>query len=255
MLGSAVVYAGILVMLAGLVLVIKPIARLGVPTRSRALMLIVVGVLIVTIGFRLPVSESRVTQVESRLDQFVPVWHFSEFHTIEIAASPARAYEAITQVRADEIALFNTLTWIRRGGRPLPESILNAGNRESLIDVATRTGFVRLADDSPRELVIGTIVVAPPGVRLRPSVEFFRGPLPQGFAVGVMNFIVRSDGAGGSVVTTETRVVASDAAARRRFARYWRLIYPGSALIRRMWLRAVARRATAPRATELPRLA
>jgi len=30
---------------------------------------------------------------------------------------------------------------------------------------------------------------------------------------------------------------------RRRFAGYWRIIYPGSALIRRMWLRAVARRA------------
>ena len=28
---------------------------------------------------------------------------------------------------------------------------------------------------------------------------------------------------------------------RRRFAGYWRVIYPGSALIRRMWLRAIIR--------------
>jgi hypothetical protein len=60
-----------------------------------------------------------------------------------------------------------------------------------------------------------------------------------------MNFRVTPDGAGGSMVSTETRVFASDASARRRFAAYWRLIYPGSATIRRMWLRAIERRATA----------
>jgi hypothetical protein len=41
----------------------------------------------------------------------------------------------------------------------------------------------------------------------------------------------------------ETRVHTTDAAAERRFAVYWRLIYPGSAFIRRMWLEAIRRRA------------
>ena len=58
-----------------------------------------------------------------------------------------------------------------------------------------------------------------------------------------MNFLVEDEGGGWTRVTTETRVFATDAAATRRFAAYWRLIYPGSALIRRMWLRAIARRA------------
>jgi hypothetical protein len=39
-----------------------------------------------------------------------------------------------------------------------------------------------------------------------------------------------------SRLVTQTRVAASDASAERRFAAYWRLIYPGSAFIRRMWL-------------------
>ncbi|MBV8202739.1 MAG: hypothetical protein JOZ15_19150, partial [Acidobacteria bacterium] len=51
---------------------------------------------------------------------------------------------------------------------------------------------------------------------------------------------------GACVVTTETRVNATDAATRRRFAAYWRVIYPGSSLIRSMWLRAIRRRAEAP---------
>jgi hypothetical protein len=59
-----------------------------------------------------------------------------------------------------------------------------------------------------------------------------------------MNFVVTPDAAAGSVLSTETRVFATDPAGRRRFARYWRVIYPGSAIIRRMWLRAIARRAT-----------
>lgn len=65
-------------------------------------------------------------------------------------------------------------------------------------------------------------------------------------ALATMNFLVRPDGDNGSEVSTETRVFASGAAARRRFAAYWRTIYPGSAMIRRGWLRAIERRATGP---------
>jgi len=63
-----------------------------------------------------------------------------------------------------------------------------------------------------------------------------------------MNFLVTPDGPNGSLVSTETRVFANSSNARRRFARYWRAIYPGSALIRVMWLRAVRRRAMTPAA-------
>jgi hypothetical protein len=45
------------------------------------------------------------------------------------------------------------------------------------------------------------------------------------------------------MITTETRVAATDDGARRSFKRYWRLIAPGSALIRVVWLRAIRRRA------------
>jgi hypothetical protein len=45
------------------------------------------------------------------------------------------------------------------------------------------------------------------------------------------------------VVTTETRVFTTDPWSRRKFGEYWRMIYPGSALIRRMWLQAIKKRA------------
>jgi hypothetical protein len=175
----------------------------------------------------------------------VPAWQFREVHSIEIAAPPETVFKALKQVRADEILFFRTLTWIRRGGQPLPPSILNAGSRESLIDVALNGGFVLLAEDAPRELVIGTVVVAPPGTRGTLTPEVFQKTLPPGFALAAMNFLVTADGPGRSLVSTETRVFANSPSARRQFATYWRLIYPGSAIIRRMWLRAVRKRAMA----------
>ncbi|PYO50466.1 MAG: hypothetical protein DMD72_02380 [Gemmatimonadetes bacterium] len=244
MIGSAVVYTGLLIAAAGLVFVVKPIHRLHVTTRGQGLAILGAGVLLAGLGLSLPTSESRANKIETRLDEFVPVWQFSERHTIEIDAPPARVFDAIRRVRADEISLFHALTWIRRGGRPLPQTILDAGNREPIIDVALKGGFVRLADDSVRELVIGTVVDAPPGARGQITPAIFKKPLPPGFALAAMNFLVTPEGPNRSIVVTETRVYANSPGERRKFARYWRLIYPGSAIIRRMWLRAVRRRAT-----------
>lgn len=205
-------------------------------------LLLLTGFILVVAGFALPAPDQEVAVARTHLDELVPRWQFHEVHSTRVDAPPAVVYEAMRQVRADEILFFRTLTWIRRGGRKAPESILNAGERKPLIDVATSSGFAELADDPPRELVIGTVVIAPPGARGPLTAEFLRKPLPPGYAVGVMNFLVVPDG-DGSVVSTETRVFASGDAARRRFKTYWRMIYPGSAMIRRMWLRAIERRA------------
>ncbi|MDP9205937.1 MAG: hypothetical protein M3P12_10850 [Gemmatimonadota bacterium] len=246
MFGSAIVYSGFVITTAGLILFIKPIERLHVRSRSEALAIIGVGAMLVGIALTLPARESEVGRKQTRLDEFVPVWQFGERHTIRIDAPPARVFEAIRSVRANEITLFGTLTWIRRGGRKAPESILNAGDSVPLLEVATRNGFIYLADDAPREVVIGTIVVAPPGGRGMLTPEQFKTRLAPGFALAAMNFLVTADGPKASRVSTETRVFANSASARRRFARYWRIIYPGSALIRVMWLRAVRRRAMTP---------
>jgi hypothetical protein len=246
--GSAIVYSGLVVTTAGLILFIKPIERLHVDSRSQALLIAGIGAILIGAGLTLPAREYRIKTAKTRLDEFVPVWQFNERHTIRIAAPPVRVFEAIRNVRADEISLFNALTWIRRGGRKLPESILNAGASAPLLDVATRSGFIYLADEAPREVVVGTVVLAPRGGRGVLTPDTFKSQLAPGFVLAGMNFLVTPDGPNASLVSTETRVFATSANARRRFAGYWRTIYPGSALIRMMWLRAVRRRAMTPAA-------
>jgi hypothetical protein len=60
-----------------------------------------------------------------------------------------------------------------------------------------------------------------------------------------MNYLITPDLNGGSTASTETRVYGSNAASVHRFAVYWRIIRPGSDIIRRSWLRAINRRAQA----------
>jgi hypothetical protein len=98
-----------------------------------------------------------------------------------------------------------------------------------------------LASEPRRELVIGTTVIAPQGAAVPRAPDEFRGLTDSGFAVAAMNFRIHPHPRGGSLVTTDTRVFATDPVTRRKFARYWSLIYPGSALIRREWLKAIAK--------------
>jgi hypothetical protein len=179
----------------------------------------------------------------TELDRLVPAFHFRERHSRAVAAPPDRVLQAVKEVTAGEIALFTLFTSIRRFGRPGPESILNAPEHLPILDVATRTSFVLLAS-TDREVVLGTLVVAPAGFRAprqrdRAWFDSVSGP---GLAKAVMNFVVERE-AGGARVTTETRVFGTDAHAVRRFTPYWRTIFPGSWVLRVTWLDAVARRA------------
>lgn len=97
----------------------------------------------------------------------VPKYEFNEVHTLRVAASPELVYRAVQEVSAEEIRFFRLLTWMRRFGRPGPEGILNAPERQPILNVATRTTFLKLHDQPPAEIVIGTLVHAPPGTRRR----------------------------------------------------------------------------------------
>jgi hypothetical protein len=132
---------------------------------------------------------------------------------------------------------------LRRAGRFRRRA--DAPEQKPLLDVATQTTFLLLENEPPRELVVGTVIAAPraarEGGRLQPAL--FRRTLRPGVVLATMNFLVTPDEGGGSTVTTETRIYANSSSVLRQFGVYWRLIHPGSDIIRRMWLRAIARRA------------
>jgi hypothetical protein len=243
-MGVVLVDAGLFALLVGGLSLIRPLRFLGVRTRRRAAVVVAAGLALVVAGAALPAPLRRSAGPRSRIDDFAPAYQFDEVHTTRVQASPSRVFAAIRAVTADEILLFRTLTWIRSPHLPGrgPESILNVRPTTPILEAALRGGFVLLAEEPDRELVVGAVVCCHRRARVASPDEFQRLDQP-GVAKAVMNFLVEDEGGGWTRVTTQTRVFATDLPATRRFATYWRVIYPGSALIRRMWLRAIKRRA------------
>lgn len=243
-LWSTAVYAAALIALAGIVGLIWPFRRLYRNSRLRALVMLVSG-LAIAVGITMITPSATSSDERHGIDAFAPVFHFREHHSTVVTAPPDRVFAAIRAVTADEIALFNLLTGVRRFGQPGPESILNAPGRQPILDVAVNTGFHLLADRAPHEVVIGAVVVAPPrtGPRRAFTADDFRALAQPGFAKATMNFRVADLGNGSSRVDTETRVFATDGAALGRFTPYWRIIFPGSSIMRVTWLSAIKRRA------------
>ena len=121
---------------------------------------------------------------------------------------------------------------------------MNAPEHQPILDVATRTGFIRLAE-TDSEVVIGTLVVAPRGFTRNVSADarWFQELSQPGIAKAAMNFRVEDAGRDQTRVTTETRVYGTDDQVIRRFTPYWRTIFPGSWILRVTWLRAIEERA------------
>ncbi|HEV2126352.1 MAG TPA: hypothetical protein VGW38_26645 [Chloroflexota bacterium] len=210
------------------------------------------------------------------MDTMLPAYQFNEVHTIQIGASPADVMAAIQSVRAREIPGFVLLMGLRSLPLLLRRRLRETGTsrrgvpadvprERAILEEMQNGGFVLLGNDADRELMIGVIgqFWRPTGVVVLgvTSVEAFRAFSDPRYAKAVMNFqiIVRVSAESrldrhtataaapvadlGVLLRTETRISVGDPRARRRFALYWRLIQPGSGLIRRMWLLAIKRRA------------
>ena len=240
-------YAFVTIAVAGLLSILHPIRTLRIRNRRIAAIVFFLGALGAWRVLHAPVLANYVTEPASKLDEFAPVYQFSETTSIPVRAPANRVYEALFRVTAAEVPLYRTLVWIRRGGASGPESVLNPPDDVPLVRVATRTTFLPLAEVPGREFVMGAVVMAPAGVRLSagPTPESFKGLTRPGFARAVMGFTILPQGPGQCLLTTETRVHAADPASRDVFTRYWTIIAPGSLLTRHMWLRAIKVRAEA----------
>ena len=172
------------------------------------------------------------------LNDLMPRFDVRERHGIRVAATAERAYAACRTADLTS-GIVPRLLMTLRG--------MSGRRRTTRVPDLERFGFTVVAEDAPRELVIGLMgKFWTPGGALceRVSVEDFRrGPSP-GNALAGWNFSVERLGDADCVVRTETRVLCA-ADARTKFRFYWMVIRPGSGLIRRSMLAAIKRTAEA----------
>ena len=241
-------YTGIGLALVGLVSICRPLRLLRIRGRRAALLLLVAGLATLATGLIWPAPMIRSPRAHRRIDDFVPEYQFYEFHQATVAAPPDRVLRAARQIRLSDIPAALALMRIRAmaAGR-FHSSPVGSGSTPDL-SRPPKSRFLTLDASDPREIVGGMVGKPwtnerPPRVATPEEFMLFRAP---GQIKVAFNIAVSEVDSGRTRLTTETRIVATDEPARRVFGCYWRVIYPGSAIIRRAWLDAIVTLAESP---------
>lgn len=241
---SYLAWVGIAAALAGLASLVRPLRFLGVRTRWHGLAVALGGVALAVTAVLWPARVARPAQAHGHIDRFLAEYQFVEYHEVRVRAPVEAVVKAVRQVSLADMPAAVLLLRIRaaagghfRGSPPDPRPILDTMFRPG-------SGFLVLDVEDPGELVYGMVgfVHKPPPPVATPE-QFAAFTSPGGIRVA-FNLRVVPEGDGVVRVSTETRCLANGDAARRTFAGYWRIIYPGSAIIRRVWLDAIVARAS-----------
>jgi hypothetical protein len=193
------------------------------------------------------------TNAKSLITEVMPQYSLRQVDHVAVAAEPARAYAAARGVDMYRIPFIRRLFQIRIVPDRIAARISGTSytpNLSSRIDDITRTGsgFLLVREEPGREVVVGSV-----GKFWKPAIEFAPVTAEQfpsfhepGF--GKLAWCIRVDprAGGGSWITVELRVGATDSKSWSRFQRYWRFIGRFSHAIRHGVMRLLAEELWAP---------
>jgi hypothetical protein len=182
------------------------------------------------------------------LDLYLPRYDVSEVHAVVVDADTDSTWQAIRRADLSRSPVVRVLLELRslpnRLGRVLGGRPSGPARPPLTLDDMARAGFVQLGERLGDEIVFGAVTQPWKAVTEEnpaPQVganQFAAYDIP-GYVKVAFNICVDPYSSGRALITTETRVVSTDPRSRRRFARYWVLVGPFSALIRRLMLRLV----------------
>jgi hypothetical protein len=160
--------------------------------------------------------------------------------------SPASVFRAIKELTPRDIPLLSPLMALRS----LPNRLIGKSGglaaKQPLMSQLTAAGFADLGQQPDREIVVGCIgqfwkITGNEQMIAFRNVEEFTAFETPGYVKVAMSFLLEPENKG-TLVSTETRILATDEVAKKRFSWYWRVIGVGSGAIRRSWLKAIRRR-------------
>lgn len=241
-LPSMLAYAGMTAALFGLANLAFPFRFMAVHRRWVGAAVLAAGVATAVAALYWPAPTLHVAQRATLLDEIMPEYQFYEMHSARIYAQPRQVLDAVRQSTFGDMRSLTMLLKVRGAVVREGPRAANAFARDRrILDAFSASGYACGGDDHEIVVAGGANLRAGRPITVSTLQEFadYREPGSIRMAFG---FHVEETGGGWSRLTTETRVAAVDDSGRG-MARYWRLIVPGSGLLRRQWLDGIRRRA------------
>lgn len=238
---STLVYSGIVLALAGLANLIVPFRFLGVRKRYVGALVLVAGIALAFAALSWPARTFQVAQHKTVLDDAMPEFQFYEKHSIRIHARPEQVLQAVRESTFGDMKCMATLLRVRAAALRIHDTSASLQNKR-VLDLFSASGYLTGGNEHEVVMFGGGNARERHVLQARTLQEFaeYREP---GAVKMAYNFAVEDAGGGWTNISTETRVQATDDLTRRGMARYWRLIVPGSGLLRRQWLDAIKQKA------------
>jgi hypothetical protein len=185
------------------------------------------------------------------IENIMPLYHFNEDQSIIIRTnSRSNILNTVRDVTPKEIPFLSELFWLRG----LPSLIIlgkrykfSINRKRPLFEQLLTSGFIVLAEEESRELVVGGIgqfwkLWGGSFPTIVNTQEFLSYNSRNHVKVAI-NFYVHQNHVDDYIrVSTETRFYVPDQITQKKFARYWLPVHTFSAFSRRMWLRAIKHR-------------
>jgi hypothetical protein len=180
-------------------------------------------------------------EADSLLDVFMPRYDVAERHHIAVAAPVAATFGALMDLEQSQLvrAIFKARELLMGAG-------VDAGTSgRSLVEVTKELGWAVLAEMPGHEIVMGAVTRP-----WEPNVVFRGIPTDAFAAFDEPDYVkivwtLRADPVSpySSIARSETRAVATDASARRKFRWYWARFSAGIVLIRELSMRLARKEA------------
>jgi hypothetical protein len=243
-------WIGLILTVVGIISLIHPLAFLFVLNRTIAAVVVLVGILTCLISLFSPARLYHSKTDNQKIDALLPDYAFNEFHEVCINAPIDKVKQVLTVTGVKDIPVAHLLMSVRG----IADEDVDLSDRASNNQVGAETistpdfnFFVVSPDEWITVMILKSVIItnnsdkpAPPEISTLEQFEAFNDP---GYIKVAVNFrfIRKSDDQ--TILTTETRNNGITLKDSRVFGIYWRIIYPGSAIIRRVWLDTIKKKA------------
>lgn len=242
-------WIGVIFIITGVISLFYPLAFLFTLNRFIAILVVIGGIIISVISLLYPVKIRHSQTNNQKIDNLLPDFAFNELHEVSINASSEKVKQILQVTGVKDIPIARLLMKIRG----IADEDVDLSDRASnnligsdTISTPDFNFFVVAPDEWITVMILKSVIItnnvnqpAPPEISTLEQFTSFNTP---GYIKVAINFRFISINENETILTTETRNNGITHKDNRIFGYYWRIIYPGSAIIRRVWLDTIKKK-------------